>query len=133
VTVFVDTSAFYAVLDADDQGHAAAVREWNRFLNEEGTLLTTNYILVETSALLQTRLGHPALRTFSEDIVPRLTVHWISEESHAVGVEAVLTAGRRKLSLVDCISFHVMRQTGTSTAFTLDRHFREQGFAVAPR
>jgi predicted nucleic acid-binding protein len=57
VTVFIDTSAFYAVLDADDQSHSEAVREWNHFLDEEAVLLTTNYILVETSALLQSRIG----------------------------------------------------------------------------
>ena len=45
MTVFVDTSAFYAVLDADDQSHAGAAREWIRLLDEGATLLTTNYIL----------------------------------------------------------------------------------------
>jgi uncharacterized protein len=132
VTAFVDTSAVYAVLDADDQSHPRATAEWDRLLDEDAVLLTTNYILVETSALVQSRLGHAALRAFYEDIVPRLTIQWITEAAHAQSVEALLTAGRRKLSLVDCVSFHVMRQIGISTAFTFDRHFREQGFSVVP-
>ena len=55
MTVFVDTSAFYAVLDRDDANHAAAEEAWRALLGEPATLLTTNYVLVETAALLQRR------------------------------------------------------------------------------
>jgi len=43
----------------------------------------------------------------------------------------LLTAGRRELSLVDCVSFACMRRQGLTRAFHFDRHFREQGFASA--
>jgi len=46
--------------------------------------------------------------------------------------QAVLSANRKKLSLVDCVSFQVMRETGIRTAFCFDEHFREQGFDVIP-
>jgi len=42
-----------------------------------------------------------------------------------------LTAARRQLSLVDCISFEVMRRRGIKTAFTFDDHFAEQGFETS--
>lgn len=48
------------------------------------------------------------------------------------GVAAVLTAGRKRLSLVDCVSFTVMRELGVRRALTLDGHFAEQGFEVRP-
>ena len=32
MSVFIDTSAFYAVMDADDDRHAAARGEWERLL-----------------------------------------------------------------------------------------------------
>ena len=51
---------------------------------------------------------------------------------HRAAVAAVLASARRNLSLVDCASFEVMRRRGLRTAFTLDRHFAEQGFAVVP-
>jgi predicted nucleic acid-binding protein len=41
-------------------------------------------------------------------------------------------AARRKLSLVDCISFQTMREYGAPTAFCFDPHFREQGFDTIP-
>jgi len=43
-----------------------------------------------------------------------------------------LATGKRKLSVVDCISFIVMRQQQTETAFAFDAHFSEQGFTVVP-
>ena len=128
--VFVDTSAFYALLDGSDQDHSRAVGVWENLLHQQASLLTTNYVLVETSALLQRRLGPAALRAFQEDVVPLLTVDWILEQRHETGVEAVLAAGRRRLSLVDCVSFQTMRAHGIHTAFCFDAHFREQGFEV---
>jgi predicted nucleic acid-binding protein len=73
-------------------------------------------------------LSLTALRTFHEDIAPLLRVDWIGEQQHKAAAGAVLTAGRKKLSVVDCVSFESMRQHGVRTVFSYDRHFREQGF-----
>lgn len=132
MSVFVDTSALYAVLDADDAGHARAVAEWRRLLNGSVPLVTSNYVLVETMALLQHRLGVDAARLLQQDVCPVLQVAWIDASTHQAGVAAVLAAGRRDLSLVDCVSFEVMRQMGLREAFALDPHFGEQGFARVP-
>jgi predicted nucleic acid-binding protein len=41
-------------------------------------------------------------------------------------------AGRRTLSLVDCVSFEVMRRTGIRKAFAFDRHFQDYGYEIYP-
>ena len=102
---FIDTSALLAVLDADDRNHIKAKKQWENLVYEEATLICTNYVLIESFALIQYRLGLKAIAVFQDDIVPILTVEWIDELTHQEGVTAVLTAGRRKLSLVDCVSF----------------------------
>jgi len=132
MTVFIDTSALYAVLDADDQNHARARDVWIDFLTQETNLICTNYVLVETFALVQNRLGLEAVRTLQEDILPVLHVMWIDETSHKAGVTALLTVARRHLSLVDCTSFGTMRELGIKTAFVFDDHFAEQGFECIP-
>jgi predicted nucleic acid-binding protein len=132
MTVFVDTSAFYAVLDRDEVNHAVAKEVWMALLQEPANLFTTNYVLVETTALLQQRIGVSAVRVFHEDIVPMLQVEWIAGEGHRAGVEAVLAAGKKALSLVDCVSFQAMRQAGVRQAFCFDKHFSQQGFATKP-
>lgn len=128
MSVFVDTSALLAVLDADDRYHARARGVWTDLIGRTQDLVSTNYVLVETFALVQHRLGMEAVRSLEEDILPLMRVHWINEADHRAGVTALLTAGRRQLSLVDCVSFVVMRQLKLKTAFAFDNDFNEQGF-----
>jgi predicted nucleic acid-binding protein len=130
--ILVDTSALYAVIDRDDQNHAAAKATWERLLQGDETLLVTNYVVVEATALVQHRLGMQAVRMLCGDILPALNVHWITEADHVHAQNALLATGRRRLSLVDCSSFHAMRSRMVRTAFAFDPHFREQGFDVLP-
>ena len=130
--IFIDTSAFYALLDRDDENHRRGKRAWTDILETGHTLITNNYILVETFALLQSRLGLDAVRGFQEDVVPLVHVEFITSELHRSGIAALVSASRRTLSLVDCVSFEVMRYSGLKTAFTFDSHFKEQGFSVIP-
>lgn len=128
MSVYVDTSALFAVLDRDDSCHPVAEAVWIRLIQENATLVCTNYVLVEASALIQRRLGTKALRVFQEDIVPILRVQWVDEATHQAAVRMLLSSRSRSLSLVDCVSFVVMRRLGLGTAFAFDRHFRTQGF-----
>jgi len=128
MSIFIDTSALMAVLDADDGHHKKAKDIWVRLISEEETIISRNYALVETFALVQNRLGLGAVRTLQEDILPMITVDWVDETSHKAGVTGVLTALRKKLSLVDCTSFAIMRKLGIKKVFAYDPHFKEQGF-----
>jgi predicted nucleic acid-binding protein len=130
--VYVDTSALLAIMDADDQNHARASAAWQALIADGSALVCTSYVLVETFALLQSRLGLAAVRAFQDDVVPLLQVKWIDAESHQRSVASLLVAGRRQLSLVDCASFDAMRNVGLTTAFTFDHHFGEQGFDSLP-
>jgi predicted nucleic acid-binding protein len=130
MTVFVDTSAFYALLDADDGQHQAARQAWMTLLNEATDLVCSNYVVVETTALVQNRLGMEAVRVLQEDVLPVARIEWVDEPTHQAGVTALLTAGRRHLSLVDCISFDLMRRSGIRRVFAFDEHFAEQGFEI---
>lgn len=132
MTVFLDTSGLYAVFDRDDANHSRAKKAWVEWLREGAVLVTNNYVLLEAAALLQHRIGVAALRALHEEVTPLLQVDWVSEEQHRTGVEAVLAAARKRLSLVDCVSFQTMRNRGLRTAFCFDAHFREQGFATKP-
>ncbi len=132
MTAFIDTSALLAVLDAGDLKHTAAKAAWEKLLGGEADIVTHNYILVETSALVLRRLGLEALRVFEADIVPVLRVVWVTPEVHEAAVGAHLLAARRALSLVDCVSFEVMRRAGLRAAFAFDAHFAESGYVLLP-
>jgi predicted nucleic acid-binding protein len=130
MNVFIDTSALLAVLDADDANHKAAKPLWERIATAGDTLVCHNYILVETSALVLRKLGLEALRIFERDIVPILRVIWVTKDIHDGAASAQLLAARRTLSLVDCVSFEIMRRSGIRTAFAFDRHFHEYGYEI---
>jgi predicted nucleic acid-binding protein len=132
VSVFIDTSAFLAVLDADDAHHSQASEIWHNLITQEETLVCSNYVLVESLALIQNRLGMAAVNVFQNDILPMIGVEWLDETTHRAGVSAFITASHRRLSLVDCTSFELMRRLGIQRAFTLDRHFSDQGFRCLP-
>ena len=133
MTTFVDTSAFFAVLDADDRMHSKARREWGRLLETNTSFRTTNYVLVETSALLQSRIGMDALRVLAADVLPVLDIIWVDAGLHLSAQNSLLVASRRDLSLVDCVSFEAMRRLRIDDVFCFDPHFSQQGFQVLPR
>mgnify|MGYP002624877885 FL=1 len=128
MSIFVDTSAFIAYLNRDDRYHATAIRTMQAVAQQETQLISTSYTLLETTALIQRRLGLPALQDFQDAIVPLLTVVWVDAALHELGITAVLTANRRELSLVDCISFIICRQRHIEQVLAFDQHFAEQGF-----
>lgn len=132
MNIFVDTSAFLAVLDESDQNHSKAAPYWEKVIKRDDVLLCHNYILVETSALILRRFGMEAVHVFEKDIAPILRIMWVSKEIHSAAVSAHLMADRRSLSLVDCVSFEVMRRTGIRKAFAFDRHFQDYGYEIYP-
>jgi predicted nucleic acid-binding protein len=128
LTVFVDTSALFALLDAEDAGHAVAFPAWSSGIDDCAGFVTTNYVLVETISLVQRRLGIDAVRILIDEMLPMIDTLWVTDTDHTAALNALLAAGRRHLSLVDCVSFTVMRRLGIREYLGLDPHFKEQGF-----
>jgi predicted nucleic acid-binding protein len=132
MSVFVDTSAFIALLADEDLNHASSRTTWDSLLGTDEGLWTSNYVVSETVALLQRRVGMGAVRELVVVALPALQIEWVTPETHDPAVASLLVAGRRDLSLVDCVSFELMRQRGIARAFTFDVHFAEQGFECLP-
>lgn len=128
--VFVDTPALYAFLDADDRYHARAARIWDHLHRAHGALTSHNYVIVETAAIVQRRLGPAAVQALARDVLPLLDVAWIDEALHSAAVTALLASERQDISLVDWASFELMRRRDIRDAVTFDKHFVDQGFRV---
>ena len=128
--IFVDTSAVLALADTRDSHHHEAVASLESMMSEGHALLTHNYVLVESAALLQNRLGLDSSLAFLSD-AERFTVHWVSPSDHAEAVEMLKDRNRRGLSLVDCMSFGVMRQYAVRIALAYDADFEAEGFETA--
>lgn len=129
--IFVDTGAWYALVDSDDADHKAAAA----FLAANTLpLITTNFIFSETVTLIRYRIGHEAARSFGQKL----------QESNFVRVIAVTPVDEERaweifckysdqdFSFVDCTSFAVMERMKLATVFGFDRHFSVMKYAVVP-
>ena len=65
--IFLDTSAVYALADKADPNHVAACTKFDLALKPRETLLIHHYILMESAALLQARLGVQSAILFLND------------------------------------------------------------------
>jgi predicted nucleic acid-binding protein len=128
LSVFVDTSVLIAFLDADDPAHGVCREAWRHCVLEGEGMVTTDYVVLEAVAVAQRRWGLDAVRTIVDEYMPLIDVGSVSTEDRGAAIGALLAAGRRHLSLVDCVSFTVMRRLGIREYLGLDPHFEEQGF-----
>jgi predicted nucleic acid-binding protein len=128
--VFVDTSALFAILDGDDREHGLATRIFEGLV-DTAELVTTNYVHVEAEQLVRRRLGPQAANELSDELLPIMSTVWIDEPTHRAAVEAQRVGGG-KASLVDHVSFVVMRRAGIEVAFAFDTDFEAQGFRRPP-
>lgn len=128
--VLVDTSAFVAVLDRHDAWHADAKLILERLVSGREGLLTHNYVAGESIALVQRRFGMAAVADLTTRLFPMVEMNWVTPTLHAAGLSALLAAGQRDVSLVDQVSFEVMRRQGIERAFAFDADFVAAGFEL---
>jgi predicted nucleic acid-binding protein len=128
--VFVDTSGFYAFLDGTDPFHAVAKAAFERTLDQRLALMTTSYVVHESWAIIQGRLGWEAVDGWLDRIVARCEIVWVDERLHALGAARCRQARERRLSLTDCVSIEAMRQHGLTRVIAADEHFTREGFTL---
>ena len=85
-SIFIDTSAFYALMDRSDQFHVKAASVWPSLLGEGISLQTGNYIVIETLALIQNRLGFDAANMWYRDVLAVVELIWTEEALHWKGL-----------------------------------------------
>ena len=128
--IFFDTSAALALTDDDDPYHQQSIRTLDEIMSAGETVFTHNYILSESMALIQRRIGLAQALDFHATTHRLLTVHWITDVEHDIAVELLTRRNRRRLSLVDCVSFVLMETYGSTTAFAYDSDFQSEGFEL---
>jgi predicted nucleic acid-binding protein len=135
VSLFVDTSAWYAAADAGERSNPAA----KEVLASGEVLITSDHVLVETWVLLYHRLGPHAAHRFWDGMrrgVARVEVVTLADIEAAWAIGEVFPD--QDFSIVDRTSFAVMERLGLRRAASFDDDFaiyrfgpkRERAFAV---
>lgn len=120
MSIFVDTSVWYAAADSSDASNARA----REILSEEARLVTTDHVLVECWTLLRYRLHRAAAEAFWDGL--RRGVARI-ESVGSRDLEAAWAIGRafsdQDFSMVDRTSFAVMERLRIHRAAAFDSDF----------
>lgn len=128
MTLFVDTSIWYAGADLDDVDHERA----EAILSQGEPLLLTDHVLAETWSLIRNRIHRNAAERFWEGIRSGVA---LVEPVGLADLEAAWQIGLafpdQDFSLVDRTSFAVMRRLGIERAASFDNHFAV--FRYGPR
>ena len=123
--VLWDSSAILALLDADDADHRAAVEAAATIAAERRPSFMTNYLEVETHALLLRKLGRAIAREWL--LTAGLPIVRVQAREEERARELLLTHTDKNWSLCDAISFAVIDLRNVGAAFSFDRHFRQYG------
>jgi uncharacterized protein len=131
MNIFADTSGLFALLVKNDYMYIRARENFRYFAENNVQLVTSSFVLVETTALLQHRIGLAPVNDFNLKILPLLDVVWADDQWYAKAMHRLLIQNKRDVSLVDCLSFEIMDALGIQYAFAFDKHFEENGFSIA--
>jgi len=133
-SAFVDTSAWYALIDRGDFHHAAVATLIRELVTGGTRLVTTDYVIDESCTLAKARSGSVmAFRLL--DLVHAtvaLDFEWIGADRFDRSEHELRKYDDQSFSFTDCTSFTVMRELGITDVITTDLHFRVAGFRVLP-
>jgi len=128
--VLVDTSGFYAALDADDPNHGGALALFGSADAENWLLLAHNYVVHETWALIQARLGWEAVDAWQQVLMARCEIVWVDQGLHALASARCRQARQRRLSLTDCVSLELAHRENIREALAYDEHLSAAGLVL---
>lgn len=127
--VFVDTSAWYAYICADDPDHKATKNSIERW---GGRLITTNFIFDEIVTLVRYRLGSTRAKLVGATLQDSEVVEMIRilPEDEEKAWKLFVQHKDKDNSFTDCTSFALMHRLGLETAISTDHHFKQAGFLL---
>src|SRR4030067_878712 len=130
LSVFVDTSAWIALINKSDVFHLKAKTIRDVLIKDKRQFFVTDYVVVE----IANSLSRIPWRSAAIQLINSI---YVSENINVVEIDKKIYVEAWKLysdradkewSLTDCMSFVVMNRNGISEAFTNDRHFEQAGF-----
>ncbi len=128
--VFVDTSAFVAMYDKDDNMHSESIRLFEDIKNKRIRIVVTDYILSESITTAMAKAGHKIAVTVGDFILSSHVVDliWLDKTIKLKAWEFFKKYSDKQYSFTDCTSFVVMKETRVNHYFAFDAHFAKAGF-----
>ncbi len=130
--LFVDTSAWLALNDKNDQYHNKAAVKSIEIKKHKIELITSEYIIDESITLIRYRVSHRAAVIFGDSLINSniVTIIDVTGENRINAWEMFKKYEDKELSFTDCISFVLMKNLKLNKTFTFDEHFKQLGFEI---
>lgn len=130
--VLVDTSAWLALYDRNDQQHARAVALAESLKAQRALLVLSEFLLAESLTLIRYRVSHAVAVRFGQAILDSRVAEIAScDESLRRRAWSIFQRYADKdFSFVDCTSFAIMEQLKVPMAFAFDHHFEQYGLQL---
>ena len=121
MSVFVDTSVWYAAVDTGDQSNSRAK---TILKGAREPLVTSDHVLVETWSLLHHKLGRDVAERFWDGLRSGIaTIEAIGLADLDAAWEIGISWRDQDFSIVDRTSFAVMRRLGIERVASFDEDF----------
>ncbi|MCZ7385861.1 MAG: PIN domain-containing protein [Candidatus Methanoperedens sp.] len=135
--LFVDTSAFLALVNEKDDNHLTATTFLEEIKNGKvkiKKIITSDYIIDETLTRIRYTVGHKEAVEWGQDIIASNVVEkvGVGRELFEPAWELFKTYNDKKLSFTDCTSFAIMKIRGIDKVFSFDDDFERVGFKLLP-
>jgi predicted nucleic acid-binding protein len=132
--IFVDTSAWIALVDKDDSHHKEAASSYPSLLKNHRNLITSNFVIAETYIIILNELGHKLAIDFLEKLKasPRVLKIYSNEDIEAEAEPILVKYSDQDFSYTDAVSFVIMKRQKIRKAFSFDKHFVIAGFVNIP-
>jgi predicted nucleic acid-binding protein len=128
---FIDTSGWASLFVSSESYHQQASQHFSQLRQQKQLLITSNYVIAELVALLNSplRVPRPQLFQYIEAIKTASYVEVIHIKAEIDEIAWTLLKNRtdKTWSLVDATSFIIMQQLNISVALTTDHHFEQAG------
>ena len=130
--LFVDTSAWLALNDRNDQYHKKAVVKSTKIKKERIGLITSEYIVDESITLIRYRISHKASVIFGDSLFNSniAKIADVTKNDLQRAWEMFRKFEDKELSFTDCTSFVLMKSLRLQEAFTFDSHFKQVGIKM---
>ncbi len=128
--IFIDASAWVALIDRHDSLHSTVVNFYAQLLHQWPVWITKNLVVSETYLLVRQRVGYEAAVRFLMILqsTTKLIKVYSDQELESQAAVILRQYKDQDFSYVDAVSFAVMQQRNISDVFTFDHHFSVAGF-----
>lgn len=131
IRAFVDTGAWYALLDRKDPDHprvADALRAYR------GRLVTSTYVFDEVITLARYRLGWAVAHKLGNDLLAQRVARLerVTAKDEAVAWAIFEQHRDKRYSFTDCTSFALVQRLGIALCLAVDSDFRSFGLHCLP-